>query len=53
MLATLLLPGLPSNQQYALANKQMSGFGAMISMELKGGFAAVEKVAADLTSASR
>ncbi len=36
-------PGLPSNQQYALAKKQMSGFGGIISLELKGGFPAVER----------
>lgn len=36
-------PGLPDNEYYDLAKKQMSGFGGMISLELKGGFAAVEK----------
>lgn len=36
-------PGLPGSVQYNLAKKQMSGFGGMISMELKGGFPAVEK----------
>ncbi len=36
-------PGLPGNEQYALAKKQMSGFGGMISLELKGGFPAVER----------
>jgi len=36
-------PGLPSSPQYALARKQMSGFGGIISLELKGGFPAVEK----------
>jgi methionine-gamma-lyase len=30
-------PGLKSFPQYALARKQMSGFGAMLSFELKGG----------------
>ena len=33
-------PGLKSNPQYELAKKQMRGFGAMISFELKGGFKA-------------
>lgn len=35
-------PGLESNPHYALAKKQMTGFGGMISIELKGGFTAVE-----------
>ena len=30
-------PGLPSHPQHALARRQMSGFGAMISFELKNG----------------
>lgn len=29
-------PGLPSHPQYALAQKQMKGFGAMLSFELNG-----------------
>src|SRR5438309_1587273 len=33
-------PGLPSFPQHALAQKQMSGFGAMLSFELKGGLRA-------------
>jgi len=36
-------PGLASHPQHALASKQMSGFGGMISFELKGGFPAVER----------
>jgi methionine-gamma-lyase len=35
-------PGLKSHPQYELAKKQMSGFGAMISFGLKGGFKAGE-----------
>ena len=35
-------PGLPSHPDHALAKRQMSGFGGMISIELKGGVAAVE-----------
>lgn len=31
-------PGLPSHPQYALARRQMDGFGGMISIWLKGGF---------------
>jgi methionine-gamma-lyase len=33
-------PGLPGFAGHALAKKQMSGFGGMISLELKGGMAA-------------
>jgi methionine-gamma-lyase len=33
-------PGLPSFPQHALARRQMSGFGAMLSFELKGGYRA-------------
>src|SRR5919199_5949499 len=36
-------PGLPSHEQYHLAKQQMSGFGGMISLELQGGFAEVER----------
>jgi len=36
-------PGLASHPQHALAASQMSGFGGMISFELKGGFSAVER----------
>jgi len=39
-------PGLASHPQHALATKQMSGFGGMISFELKGGFPAVERFVA-------
>ena len=36
-------PGLPGSPHYALAKQQMSGFGGMMSLELKGGFPAVER----------
>jgi len=36
-------PGLPSHRQHQLAKKQMTGFGGMISVELRGGFQQVEK----------
>ena len=36
-------PGLPSHPQHELAVRQMSGFSGMISLELKGGFATVER----------
>ena len=41
-------PGLPSSGQHQLAKKQMTGFGGMISVELKGGFPEVEKFVASL-----
>ncbi|MGL5793941.1 MAG: trans-sulfuration enzyme family protein, partial [Waterburya sp.] len=41
-------PGLPSHEQYHLAKTQMSGFGGMISLTLKGGFSEVEKFVARL-----
>lgn len=36
-------PGLPSHEQHNLAKQQMKGFGGMISLELKGGFAEVAR----------
>ncbi|MBE9050999.1 cystathionine gamma-synthase [Nostocales cyanobacterium LEGE 11386] len=36
-------PGLPSHEQHQLAKLQMSGFGGMISLELKGDFTDVER----------
>lgn len=41
-------PGLPSHAQYQLAKSQMSGFGGMISLELAGGFAEVERFVSKL-----
>ena len=41
-------PGLPDHPQHHLASRQMFGFGGMISLELKGGFPAVERVVAQL-----
>jgi len=40
----VLYPGLPSQPQHKLAKSQMSGFGGMLTIELKGGMAAVEKL---------
>ncbi|NLI78802.1 MAG: PLP-dependent transferase [Candidatus Riflebacteria bacterium] len=37
MVATVTYPGLATHPQYELAKKQMTGPGAMISFELKGG----------------
>ncbi|HUK31582.1 MAG TPA: aminotransferase class I/II-fold pyridoxal phosphate-dependent enzyme [Candidatus Acidoferrum sp.] len=36
-------PGLPSHPDHALAKKQMSGFGAMMSFDLKGGLPAARR----------
>ena len=41
-------PGLAGHPQHELARRQMSGFGGMLSLELKGGFAAVERFVARL-----
>lgn len=38
-------PGLKSHPQHELAKKQMNGFGAVISFELKGGYEAAKKLA--------
>ncbi len=38
-------PGLESHPQYELAKKQMTGFGGMISFEVKGGLESGKKVA--------
>ncbi|ABB24417.1 trans-sulfuration enzyme family protein [Pelodictyon luteolum] len=40
----VLYPGLPSHPQHELAASQMEGFGGMITIELKGGMHAVEKL---------
>ncbi|WP_257386317.1 cystathionine gamma-synthase [Tahibacter caeni] len=34
----VLYPGLPDHPQHALAKRQMSGFGGMVSVYVKGGF---------------
>jgi methionine-gamma-lyase len=37
---TVYYPGLESHPQHELAKRQMAGFGGMIALELKGGYAA-------------
>jgi cystathionine beta-lyase/cystathionine gamma-synthase len=37
-------PGLPDHSQHELAKRQQSGFGAMLSFDVKGGRAAAERV---------
>jgi cystathionine beta-lyase/cystathionine gamma-synthase len=41
----VVYPGLASHPHHALAKKQMSGFGGMVSFELKGGVAAADAFA--------
>jgi cystathionine gamma-lyase len=36
----VVYPGLPSHPQHALAKKQMTGFGGMLTFEIKGGLGA-------------
>lgn len=45
-IARVLYPGLPSHPQHELARRQMTGFGGMISIILKGGKEAAERMAA-------
>lgn len=40
----VLYPGLPSHPQHRLAKKQMSGFGGMVTIEVKGGVRAAVRV---------
>jgi len=42
-LAAVHYPGLPEHPQHALAKRQMDGFGGIVSIELKGGFAAAKR----------
>ncbi len=40
----VIYPGLPSHPQHKLAKKQMSGFGGMVTIEVKGGVKGAVKV---------
>lgn len=40
----VLYPGLPSHPQHAIAKKQMTGFGGMVTIEVKGGVKAAVRV---------
>ncbi len=44
----VLYPGLPSHPQHKLAKKQMSGFGGMVTIEVKGGVKAAVNVCDNL-----
>jgi cystathionine gamma-synthase len=46
--AGVLYPGLPSHPGHAIAARQMSGFGAMLSIRLKGGETAAIATAANV-----
>ncbi|WP_295917662.1 cystathionine gamma-synthase [uncultured Xanthomonas sp.] len=39
----VIYPGLPSHPQHALAGRQMSGYGGIVSIVLKGGFDAAKR----------
>ena len=43
-ISRVLYPGLPHNPDFELAKRQMHGFGGMVTIEVKGGRAAAEKV---------
>jgi len=43
-ISRVIYPGLRSHPQYALARRQMSGFGGMVTIEVKGGVKAAVRV---------
>jgi cystathionine beta-lyase/cystathionine gamma-synthase len=47
----VLYPGLSSHPQHAIAGKQMSGYGGMVTIEVKGGVRAAVKVCDSLNIA--
>jgi cystathionine beta-lyase/cystathionine gamma-synthase len=51
--ARVYYPGLPSHPQGELAGSQMSGFTGMLSVELRGGYAAADKFISSLRLATR
>jgi methionine-gamma-lyase len=51
--ARVYYPGLPSHPQHDLAGSQMSGFTGMLSVELRGGYAAADKFISSLRLATR
>jgi methionine-gamma-lyase len=51
--ARVYYPGLPSHPQRELAGSQMSGFTGMLSVELRGGYAAADKFISSLRLATR
>ena len=53
LVASVLYPGLPSHPGHAVAAKQMSGFGAMLSIRVKGGEQAAISTAARVELSKR
>ncbi len=51
--AKVYYPGLESHPQHELAKRQMSGFTGMLSVELRGGFEAAERLISKLQLAVR
>lgn len=51
--ARVYYPGLESHPQYELANSQMTGFTGMLSVELRGGYSAADKLMSSLKLAKR
>lgn len=51
--AKVYYPGLESHPQRELAKSQMSGFTGMLSVELRGGYAAADKLISSLKLATR
>jgi cystathionine gamma-synthase len=47
-IARVLYPGLPAHPGHAVAKRQQSGYGAIVTIELAGGVAAVERFVAGL-----
>ena len=47
----VIYPGLPSHPHHSVAKKQMRGFGGMVTIEVKGGVRAAEKVCDSLNVA--
>ena len=45
----VIYPGLPSHPQHALAERQMQGFGGIISIVVRGGFDAARKLCENTT----
>jgi methionine-gamma-lyase len=51
--AAVHYPGLPNHPQHELACRQMSGFGGMLSFELRGGYQAADRCLSRLAIATR
>ncbi len=47
-ISRVVYPGLPSHPQHRLAKKQMTGFGGIVTIEVRGGVRAAVKVADNL-----